>query len=206
VFNPIFDYSKEKVIFSHQLRAGASVTSEHKTEPIVERLKLNPKDAAVHHSLIPGRTNKALGDLNNYKPILKEPKPLQYTTFNKDKKSYFESIRHHQSIDQSYRTDKEDSIIKKRSLNGSQNKSYASLNFKPDHLDSLGETQERRDSKDFLSEEYRMLEDLEVKIFEIGNSCDENGMSTSQKVKINQLRLQRAKIKRLAAERKAQRE
>ena len=83
-------------------------------------------------------------------------------------------------MDQSYRTDKEDSVIKKRSLNGSQNKSYASLNFKSDHHKTIFEmTQDRKDSQDFLSEECRMLEDLEVKIFEIGNSCDENGMSSS---------------------------
>jgi hypothetical protein len=52
---------------------------------------------------------------------------------------------------------------------------------------------------DTLSDEYKQLKDLEVRIFEHGNNCDENGMSPSQKVSLTQLRLQKAKIERFAA-------
>lgn len=78
-----------------KLKAGASVTSGHRTEPV----KINAKDKAVHNSLIPGRTTKALNNLSKYKGILKDQKLApQYNTLNKDKKAYFESIKHNLSM------------------------------------------------------------------------------------------------------------
>ena len=98
---------------------------------------------------------------------------------NKDKKPYFNVIRQNMSMEISQRTDKEDSIIKKRSGKGSLGNGYTSLHFNPaDHQSEPLETlEERRNSSDFFSEEYRLIQDLEVKIFELGNSCDENGFS-----------------------------
>jgi hypothetical protein len=69
----------------------------------------------VQNSLIPGRTNKALSNLNNYKSVLKDPKPLQYATMNKDKKPFFKVIRQNMSMEISQKTDKEDSFANKRS-------------------------------------------------------------------------------------------
>ena len=103
-------------------------------------------------------------------------------------------------------TDKEDSFAKKRSGKGHD---YTSLNLKKpgDHQSETLETLDGpRDSQDLLTEEYRLIQDLEVRIFELGNSCDENGFSPQQKVNLTELRLQRAKIRRMAAHRKAQRQ
>jgi hypothetical protein len=88
----------------------------------------------VQNSLIPGRTNKALSNLNNYKPVLKDPKPLQYSTMNKDKKPFFKVIRQNMSMEISQRTDKEDSLVKKRSGKGSKGNDYTILHFKPADL------------------------------------------------------------------------
>jgi hypothetical protein len=71
--------------------------SQYKLEG--ERIKPNPKDIAVHHSLILGRSNKALNDLNGYKSVLSSNKG--YKTLEKNKKSYFEAIKLNQSLDHS---------------------------------------------------------------------------------------------------------
>jgi hypothetical protein len=53
---------------------------------------------------------------------------------NKDKKPFFKVIRQNMSMEISQRTDKEDSLVKKRSGKGSKGNDYTILHFKPADL------------------------------------------------------------------------